>query len=76
MNLKYFGTDGIRGEFGGPIINSDLFRRLGYALGLYLNETRGHKGHVVAIARDTRASGEELEKAFCNGLFAHSVRNE
>ncbi len=76
MNLKYFGTDGIRGEFGGPLINSDLFRRLGYALGLYLNETRGHKGHVVAIARDTRASGEELERAFCNGLTAHSVRIE
>jgi phosphoglucosamine mutase len=76
MNLKYFGTDGIRGEMGGPVINPAMFGRLGYALGLYLNETRGHKSHVVAIARDTRASGEELEKAFCNGLSAHSIQIE
>lgn len=76
MNLKYFGTDGIRGEMGGPVINPAMFNRLGYALGLYLNETRGHKGHIVAIARDTRASGEELERAFCNGLSAHEIHIE
>ena len=76
MSLKYFGTDGIRGEFGGSLITPDLFRRLGYSLGPYLSETKGQENHVIAIARDTRASGEELERAFCDGLSAHKIRIE
>lgn len=76
MKLKYFGTDGIRGKMGGPVINPTMFRRLGYALGLYLNETIGHKVHIVAIARDTRSSGNDLERAICNGLSSHKIRVE
>lgn len=76
MNLKYFGTDGIRGEFGGAVICPDMFCRLGYALGLYLIETNGQKDHLVTIARDTRVSGEELERAFCSGLSSHKIRIE
>jgi phosphoglucosamine mutase len=32
MKRNYFGTDGIRGEFGGPVINPEFAARLGAAV--------------------------------------------
>ena len=31
MNRQYFGTDGVRGPYGGPLINESFAARLGYA---------------------------------------------
>ncbi len=73
MSLKYFGTDGIRGEFGGSLISTDMFRRLGCAVGKYLEETRNHRDHKIVVARDTRDSGKELEKAFCEGVATPDI---
>ena len=36
--MKYFGTDGIRGPYGGDIINPHFAYLLGIALGKYLQE--------------------------------------
>ena len=68
MCRKYFGTDGIRGVYGGPLVNPKFFRRVGHALGHYLNESSASSPYKVVIGRDTRASGEDLENAICEGL--------
>ena len=36
--LKYFGTDGIRGEYGGEIINEQFAFSLGVAFARFLEE--------------------------------------
>jgi phosphoglucosamine mutase len=72
---KYFGTDGVRGEVGGPVINAGFALRLGYAAGKVLarNHTR-RTGHPrVLIGKDTRISGYMLESALEAGLSAAGV---
>lgn len=63
MKRIYFGTDGVRGPYGGPIINEAFATRLGEAAGRWA----GGRGKVF-IGRDTRASGEALLKAVAAGL--------
>lgn len=70
---KYFGTDGIRGRYGEPIMCAALAYRLGCALGIYLKKTRPDKAHHVVIGRDTRASGEILCDALIAGLNQSDV---
>jgi hypothetical protein len=55
MKRLYFGTDGVRGTFGGPVINPEFAARLAEAVARWsgLPDT-------VLIGRDTRASGEAL----------------
>lgn len=67
MKLKYFGTDGIRGEVGMPPITADFILRLGRAVGVVLaaNDKRG-----VVIGKDTRISGYMFESALQAGLAA------
>lgn len=36
MSRKYFGTDGVRGPYGGPVVNEDFAARLGYAAVMWL----------------------------------------
>lgn len=62
---QYFGTDGVRGPYGGPLINEDFAARLGCAVGKWLPR----KGRVL-IGRDTRFSGPTLEAAVARGLRA------
>ena len=77
MNLpiepRYFGTDGIRGPYGGPVINEDFVARLGVAAGRWLSQgTPARTGDrpPVLIGRDTRQSGASLERAIAAGLAA------
>ena len=65
MTRKYFGTDGVRGPYGGPIINEAFAARLGFAAGTWL----ARKGRVI-VGRDTRFSGAALEAAVMHGLRA------
>lgn len=65
MSRIYFGTDGVRGPYGGPIINEEFAARLGVAAAAFV----GKKGRVL-IGRDTRASGASLEAAVARGLRA------
>lgn len=66
MKRIYFGTDGVRGLYGGPVINENFAERLGFAVAQWL--PRGQRR--VLIGRDTRASGESLEAAIGRGLVA------
>ncbi|MSU64928.1 MAG: phosphoglucosamine mutase [Opitutus sp.] len=65
MTRKYFGTDGVRGLYGGPVMNEALAARLGFAAATWLSR----KGRVL-IGRDTRFSGPALEAAMAGGLRA------
>jgi phosphoglucosamine mutase len=62
---QYFGTDGVRGPFGGPVINELFAARLGIAAA----KTAPRGGRAV-IGRDTRESGHRLQQAVAAGLAA------
>ena len=63
MKRQYFGTDGVRGPYGGPVINESFAARLGAAAGRWI----GGSGRVV-IGRDPRAPGDSLAPAAARGL--------
>jgi phosphoglucosamine mutase len=70
----YFGTDGIRGSVGGPVINAEFALRLGYATGKVLARNRsGDTRPTVLIGKDTRVSGYMLESALEAGFSAAGV---
>ena len=65
MIRNFFGTDGVRGPYGGPVVNEAFAERLGFAAATWLTR----KGRVL-IGRDTRESGRSLEAAGARGLKA------
>ena len=65
--MNYFGTDGIRGPYGDPVINESFARSLGNGLGAHLIAS-GKRAQSVLLGRDTRPSGESLQNAFGQGL--------
>jgi phosphoglucosamine mutase len=65
MKREFFGTDGVRGPYGGPVINEAFAARLGLAAARWA----GGVG-TVYIGRDTRASGASLATALAAGLEA------
>ena len=69
---KYFGTDGVRGPVGGPVINPETLLKLGWAIGAVFSEESSTKPCVL-IGRDTRASGELLEASLQKGLLSAGV---
>jgi phosphoglucosamine mutase len=75
MSRKYFGTDGVRGAFGGPVVNEDFAARLGFAAAMWLRDTGNFAQDAakVVIGRDTRFSGPALEAAIARGLVAGGV---
>lgn len=64
MKRQYFGTDGVRGPYGGPVINEAFAWRLGFAAATWAG------GGAVLLGRDTRASGDSLLHAVAAGLLA------
>jgi phosphoglucosamine mutase len=72
MSRKYFGTDGVRGTYGGPVINEEFAARLGFAAASWLKENGLDAGtlRTILIGRDTRGSGPALEEAVARGLRA------
>jgi phosphoglucosamine mutase len=73
MQRLYFGTDGVRGPYGGPVVNEDFAARLGAAAAGWL-VSRGVQSGRVLIGRDTRASGASLAGALGAGVFAGGSR--
>ncbi|MEI7865611.1 MAG: phosphoglucosamine mutase [Chthoniobacterales bacterium] len=63
MKRRYFGTDGVRGRFGEEPISPGFATRLGSALVAVFGGRP-----VIAIGRDTRASGPVLEEALARGI--------
>jgi phosphoglucosamine mutase len=71
MKRQYFGTDGVRGPVGGPLLNEDFVYRLGYAAGRFLlARSNGGSRPTALIGRDTRWSGPMLVEALAAGLTA------
>lgn len=71
---KYFGTDGIRGQVGGPFVNPEFVLKLGWAVGRVLMEGSDHgERKKVIIGKDTRISGYMLESALEAGLSAAGI---
>lgn len=64
---KYFGTDGVRGVFGEEL-STDLAYQLG-RFGAYILSEGSHNPKIV-IGKDTRISGDPLEKALTDGIIS------
>ena len=82
MKRQYFGTDGVRGPYGGALMNESLAWRLGAGVAAWVKLTPDFKFNRVFIGRDTRASGPALEAALAAGLasegyhvFTYSIAN-
>jgi phosphoglucosamine mutase len=66
---KLFGTDGMRGEAGKFPLDAVTVKIVGHSLAEHLAEkTNGRKPRIV-IGRDTRESGEWIEKALIAGAM-------
>lgn len=72
--LKFFGTDGIRGKFGGKVINEKLAQALGLAFARFLEENNPDITKPILLARDTRSSGEKLLASCMEGLKKRNFR--
>lgn len=73
--MSYFGTDGIRGQFGQFPITPDFIMALGYVTGRVLIEQNLHENHCpsVVIGKDTRLSGYVIEASLQAGFNAAGV---
>lgn len=73
VNRRYFGTDGVRGPYGGTVINEAFAARLGSATARWLKARSAaseQEPAIVLIGRDPRFSGEALERALSGGFRA------
>ncbi|MSU69369.1 MAG: phosphoglucosamine mutase [Opitutaceae bacterium] len=75
MKREYFGTDGVRGPYGGPLINEAFAERLGVAAGRFVSKRTPGGRHRALLGRDTRASSESLLQAVAAGLAAVDVES-
>lgn len=71
--MSYFGTDGIRGEFGVFPITPDFLLKLGFGAGQVLVANSPDKRPSVVIGKDTRLSGYVIESALQAGFNAAGV---
>lgn len=62
FDMKYFGTDGIRGIYGETLCDD-----LAYLVGNFLGYSAD--GGKVVLGRDTRISGEKLSSAIISGII-------
>jgi phosphoglucosamine mutase len=68
MKRQYFGTDGIRGRAGQYPITAEFAVKLGRAAAMVLGGRTA--APLIAIGRDTRASGPMLEEALAEGIIS------
>jgi phosphoglucosamine mutase len=72
---KLFGTDGIRGHAGEFPLDEETIRIIGSSLTRRFAERLGRPARFI-IGRDTRESGEWIEKAFCDGAVSENAACE
>ncbi|WP_273949938.1 phosphoglucosamine mutase [Leuconostoc mesenteroides] len=74
FNLKYFGTDGVRGV-ANKTLTPELAFRLGRTGGAILTRHANdeNKKPVVIVGRDTRISGEMLQQAIIAGFLSVGI---
>lgn len=73
MSQNFFGTDGIRGEFGQAPITPEFALKLGFAAGKVLKRHSEKSKPLVVLGKDTRLSGYILESALQAGLNSAGV---
>jgi phosphoglucosamine mutase len=73
MNRKYFGTDGVRGEYGASFLTDVFAYRLGRAAGRWILDKKVNAS--VVIGRDTRESGPALLNALACGFRDAGIGN-
>ena len=66
---KLFGTDGMRGEAGVFPLDERTVKVVGYSLARQFKEKNGRDAYFVT-GRDTRESGEMIERAFHAGAVS------
>lgn len=73
MDLKYFGTDGIRGRYGESPIHVAFAWRLGRALANFLASKKPRVPLNVVVGRDPRKGGELLSNALASALSSSRI---
>jgi phosphoglucosamine mutase len=75
MQLKYFGTDGIRGRSNIGIITPETMIQLAMAtvVACKFSEKKAPSKATIVIGKDTRLSGYMLEFALTSGLISMGV---
>ena len=68
MSRKYFGTDGIRGEYGVEPLTPEFFKILGFAIGKSLLSSKNCEKKVI-FGQDTRESCQDIIEALSVGLL-------
>jgi phosphoglucosamine mutase len=64
---KLFGTDGIRGKAGEFPLDSVTVRIIGASLAQHLREHTGNRAPRIIVGRDTRESGDQIEREVIAG---------
>lgn len=72
MDLKYFGTDGVRGV-ANQELSPELAFKLGRTGGYVLTQHSQRKQPQVLVSHDTRISGQMLEEALIAGLLSVGI---
>ncbi len=70
---RLFGTDGVRGEAGRFPMDAETLRTVGLSLTVHLRQRLG-RDPIIIVGRDTRESGEWLERSLIDG--AHEAGAE
>jgi phosphoglucosamine mutase len=75
---KLFGTDGMRGEAGRFPLDAQTVRTIGRSLARHLAERAigERRAPRIVLGRDTRESGEWIERAFVEGAQAEGAECE
>jgi phosphoglucosamine mutase len=73
MAQRLFGTDGIRGTAGTFPLDDETIRRVGSALVKVMPRQTGSGGRVL-VGRDTRESGEWIERELAHGASSGGAR--
>ncbi len=69
MSNRYFGTDGIRGEYGVEPFTDNFFIVAGVAIGKYLSLSKKSNKKII-IGSDTRESCKDIINFLSQGLFS------
>jgi phosphoglucosamine mutase len=65
---KLFGTDGVRGEAGRFPLDPETLKTVGRSLTVHLRR-RLNRNPIIIVGRDTRESGEWLERSLIDGAL-------
>ena len=68
MSHRLFGTDGVRGKAGDYPLDHETVARLGAALVRAMSQAGGARPLRFIVGRDTRESGEWLERELARGV--------